>query len=166
MPIPQASLDTIQDFLAQKRVAIIGISHDARELSVMLFKELSKRGYDVVPVNPKLPAVLGRKCFARVQDIEPAVDAALLMTSPQVTESVVQDCAEAGIRRVWMYRGGGQGAVSTKAVEFCEQRGISVVPGECPYMFLPQSGGIHGFHGFLRKIFGRYPRHSHQSAAH
>ena len=164
MSIPQAYLDTIQDFLAQKRVAIVGISHDTHELSVMLFKELSKRGYDVVPVNPQLPAVLGRKCFARVQDIEPAVDAALLMTSPQVTDTVVQDCAEAGIHRVWMYRGGGQGAVSATAIEFCQQHGISVVPGECPYMFLPQSGSIHSFHGFLRKIFGRYPRHSHKSA--
>lgn len=164
MPTSHASLDLINDFLAQKRIAMVGISHDTHELSVMLFKELSKRGYDVVPVNPKLPAVLGRKCFARVQDIEPPVDAALLMTSPQVTETVVQDCAEAGIHRVWMYRGGGQGAVSVNAIEFCRQHSISVVPGECPYMFLPQSGGIHGFHGFLRKLFGSYPKHSHAAS--
>jgi len=161
MPTAHAALDTIHDFLAQKRFAIVGISRDPRNLSVLLFKEFSNRGYDVVPVNPSLPAILGRKCFARVQDIEPAVDAALLMTSPQVTDSVVQDCAEAGIHRIWMYRGGGQGAVSTKAIEFCRQHGISVVPGECPYMFLPQSGGIHRFHGFLRKLTGSFPRHSH-----
>ena len=161
----QASLDTINDFLAQKRIAMIGISHDAHNLSVMLFKEFSKRGYDIVPVNPNLPTVLGRKCYARVQDIEPPVDAALLMTSPQITDQAVQDCAEAGIHRVWMYRGGGQGAVSVKALEFCQQHGISVVPGECPYMFLPKSGGIHALHGFIRKVFGSYP-HSPASASH
>ncbi|HTZ32554.1 MAG TPA: CoA-binding protein [Methylomirabilota bacterium] len=166
MPTPQASLDSIHDFLAQKRLAIVGISHDAHELSVMLFKEFSKRGYEVVPVNPNLPAVSGHKCYARVQDIEPPVNAALLMTSPQVTDTVVQDCAEAGIHRVWMYRGGGKGAVSPKAIEFCRQHGISVIPGECPYMFLPQSGGIHSFHGFLRKLFGSYPKHFHGSPSH
>src|SRR5215470_5254202 len=163
MPTPQASLDTIQDFLAQKRIAIVGISHDRRNLSVLLAKELANRGYDVVPVNPALSVILGRRCYARVQDIEPPVDAALLMTSSQVTETVVQDCAEAGIHRVWMYRGGGQGAVSTKAIEFCNQRGMCIVPGEWPYMFLPKSGGVHSFHGFLRKLFRRYPRHSHAS---
>jgi predicted CoA-binding protein len=161
MPTSHASLDAIHDFLAQKRIAIVGISHDPHNLSVLLCKELTNRGYDVVPVNPALPAALGRKCFSRVQDIEPPVDAALLMTSPQVTDTVVQDCAEAGIRRIWMYRGGGQGAVSANAVEFCRQRGITVVPGECPYMFLPQSGGIHRLHGFFRKLTGRFPRHSH-----
>ena len=161
MPSPQASLDTIQDFLAQKRVAIIGVSHDPHNLSILLAKELINRGYEVVPVNPKLPVVLGRKCYARVQDVEPPVDAALLMTSPEVTDTVVQDCSEAGIHRIWMYRGGGQGAVSEKAIEFCQRHAITVIPGECPYMFLPKSGGIHSFHGFLRKLFGRYPHSSH-----
>jgi len=55
-----------------------------------------------------------RRAFARVQDIKPLVDAAILMTSPSVTEAVVRDCAEAGIRLVWMYRAGGQGAISER----------------------------------------------------
>ena len=161
MPVQNTSIESINDFLAQKRVAIVGMSREAQSISVLLFKEFSRRGYDVVPVNPNVQEVMGRKCFARVQDIEPPVDAALLTTSPTTTETVVNDCAEAGIKRVWMYRGGGQGAVSDKAIEFCRERGISVIPGECPLMFLPQSGGIHSLHGFLRKIMGRYPKHSH-----
>jgi len=161
MPTQSSSLETIQDFLAQKRIAMVGISHEQANISVMLFKELCGRGYDVVPVNPKMEEAQGRKCFARVQDIEPPVDAALLMTSPEITETVVSDCAEAGIRRVWMYRAGGKGAVSDKAVQFCNERGIRLVSGECPFMFLPQSGGIHRFHGFIRKLTGRFPKHSH-----
>jgi len=160
MSTPHSSLDTIQDFLGQKRIALVGVSREAMNIGASLFKEFTKRGYDVVPVNPKAPEILGRKCFARVQDIEPPVDAAILLTVPGVTEQVVRDCAEAGIRRVWMYRGGGQGAVSEKAVEFCREQGMRVVPGECPLMFLPQMGGIHSFHGFVRKLFGRYPKHS------
>jgi len=158
MATQSLSLETIEDFLAQKRIAMVGISREPKNFSVMLFEELCRRGYDVVPVKPKTPEVLGRRCFARVQDIQPPVEAALLMTSPEVTDAVVGDCAEAGIRRVWMYRAAGTGAVSEKAVAFCSERGIQVVPGQCPFMFLPNAGAGHRLHGFIRKITGRYPR--------
>jgi len=153
-----ASLEVIEDFLAQKRIAMAGISRDPTNFSVKLFEELCRRGYDVVPVNPNMPEVQGRRCFARVQDIHPPVEGVLLMTSPEATETVVNDCAEAGIRRVWMYRAGGRGSVSSKAIQFCRERGIQVVPGQCPFMFLPRAAGFHRFHGFIRKITGRYPK--------
>ena len=53
----------------------------------------------MVPVNPNATNLDGRPCFARVQDIQPPVDAVLLMTSPEATEIIVKDCAEAGINR-------------------------------------------------------------------
>src|ERR1039457_5011371 len=118
------SLEMIEDFLAQKRIAMVGISREPTNFSVMLFEELCRRGYDMVPVNPNIAEVLGRRCFARVQDIKPPVEAALLMTSPTITETVVSDCAEAGIRLVWMYRAFGGGSVSAKAMDFCKERGI------------------------------------------
>jgi len=93
-----------------------GILQDPASDSGKLFEELCRRGYDIVPVNPNASEVHGRRCFARVQDIQPPVEAALLMTSPEATETVVHDCAETGIRRVWMYRGTGKGSVSAKAI--------------------------------------------------
>ena len=155
----RASLEIIEDFLVKKRIAIAGISRDSATDSMRLFEELVRRGYDVVPVNPNTAQVQGRRCFARVQDIQPPVDAVLVMTPPEVTESIVNDWAAAGIRRVWMYRGAtGKGSVSAKALALCEERGIDVVPGQCPFMFLPHSAGVHRFHGFVRKITGRYPQ--------
>lgn len=161
MPIQKPTLENIEDFLAQKRIALVGASRAPGSFSASVLQEFCQRGYDMVPVNPKNEELFGRKCFAHVQDIEPPVDAALLMTPPQVTEEVVRDCAEAGIRRVWMHRAGGAGAVSEKAVQFCQEHGIRVVAGECPLMFLSRSAAVHRIHGFLRKITGRYPRHAH-----
>jgi hypothetical protein len=63
-----------------------------------------------------------------------------------------------------MYSAGGQGAVSLKAVEFCRERGIQVVPEECPYVFLPKAG-FHRIYGFIRKITGSYPRRARARAA-
>ena len=166
MKLQNVLLETIDDFLAQKRIAMVGISRQPRSFSVTLFEELCRRGYDVVPVNPNASNVLGRRCFARVQDIQPPVEGALLMTSPEVTDRVVSDCAEAGIRRVWMYRAGGKGAVSNGAVAFCRERGITVIPGQCPFMFLPDAAGFHRFHGFIRKITGRYPRRARALDGH
>ena len=96
MATQNLSLETIEGFLAQKRMAMVGVSREPKSFSVMLFEELCRRGYDVIPVNPHMREVLGRRCFARVQDIQPPVEAALLMTSPEVTDAVVGDCAEAG----------------------------------------------------------------------
>jgi predicted CoA-binding protein len=158
MAPPTASLDTIQDFLAQQRIAIVGASRDPKSFSAMLLKEFSDRGYDVVPVNPKTPNVLGRTCYARVQDIRPAVEGALLVISAQATESLVVECAKAGVPRIWIYGANGKSSVSAKAMEFCRERGVEVIAGQCPFMFLPGSGGVHRFHGFVRKITGRYPQ--------
>jgi uncharacterized protein len=152
------SLKAINYFLAQNRLAMVGVSRKPKSFSMMLFEELCRRGYDVIPVNPHTPNILGRPCFARLQEIKPPVIAALLMTSSSATDQIVLDCAEVGIRQVWMHRATGQGAVSQKAIAFCQEHGIQVVPGECPFMFLPDAGGIHRLHGFVRKITGRYPR--------
>jgi uncharacterized protein len=152
-----SSMPMIQDFLGQKRLAVVGVSRQPKDFSHTLFRELRKRGYDAVPVNPEAEQIDEQRCYARLQAVQPPVDAALLMTSPSATDQVVRDCAEAGIKRVWMYRAAGAGAVSPAAVKFCEDRGITVVPGECPYMFLSGGGWFHHLHGFVRKITGSYP---------
>ncbi|HEV2731039.1 MAG TPA: CoA-binding protein [Terriglobales bacterium] len=116
--------ETTENFLGQKRRAMVGISREPRSLSGTLLEELCRRGCDTIPAKPNMPEALGRRCFARVQDIQPPVQAALLMTSPEITDTVVTDCAEAGIQPVWMYRDTGKGAVSAKAVEFCTKEGL------------------------------------------
>lgn len=151
------TMKAIQDFLGQKRLAVVGVSQRPRDFSRVLFQEFRNRGYDAVPVNPGAREIDGQPCFARLQQIDPPVDTVLLMTSPGVTNQVVRDCAAAGVKRVWMYRAGGKGAVSDEAVQFCASNGIAVIPGECPLMFLNGSGWFHRFHGLIKRITGAYP---------
>ncbi len=153
----KAERKVIDDFLGQKRLAMVGVSRTKKHFSRMLFRDLRKFGYDIVPVHPTAAEIDGVRCVSSVKRIEPPVDGALLMTRPQVTEAVVKECADAGIRRVWMYRAAGQGSVSPRAVEFCRSQGISVVPGHCPYMFLPQAAWFHRLHGFFARLTGSYP---------
>ena len=152
-----SSMPVIQDFLNQKRLAIVGVSREPKDFSFTLFREFRERGYDMVPVNPQAEKIDEQPCFARLQAVDPPVDGALLMTSPAATDAVVRDCVEAGVKRVWMYRAGGTGAVSPEAVKYCEEHGIAVVAGECPFMFFDGTSWFHRFHGVLRKITGKYP---------
>jgi predicted CoA-binding protein len=157
----RTSIETINTFLAQHRIAFIGVSRDPKDFSRMLMKEFKTRGYEVVPVNPSTAEIDGQPCYKRVQDIQPPVDAAFLTTTPQVTEHVIHDCAQAGVKHVWMQRGAGIGSVSAAAVTFGESIGMQIVPGQCPFMFLPNTSVFHRIHGFVKKLTGTYPHDSH-----
>ena len=146
-----SNIRQIREFLGQRRLAMVGVSRAPQEFSRGIFRELRRRGYDVAPVNPETSEIDGQRCFAYLHDVEPPVDTALLMTPPAATNRVVEDCAAAGITRVWMYRASGE------AIRFCEANGISVIAGECPLMFLPEAAWFHRFHGWLRRVAGAYP---------
>jgi uncharacterized protein len=156
-----SSLETIEEFLAHRRLAMVGLSRNPRDFSALLFRELRARGYDVVPVNPNAKEIQGQYCFEHVAEIEPPVEAALLMTSSEVTERVVEECEQAGIRSVWLYGAGKLKPGTEKAVQFGRDHGMQVVAGECPFMFLP-GGGVHRMHGWWQKLTGKYP---HRTAA-
>jgi predicted CoA-binding protein len=153
----RTTIADVREFLAQRRIALVGVSRDPKDFSRILFREMCNRGYDMVPVNPAAGELESRRCFGRVQEIDPPAEGALIITAPRDTERVVRDCAEAGVCRVWMHRGGGQGAVSKEAADFCHKNGIRLVEGYCPFMFLPATPFFHRVHGFLLKLLGGYP---------
>lgn len=144
--------DDIEDFLRQKRLALVGVSRNEKDFTRLLFREFLRRGYDAVPVNPASEAIDGHQCFHRVQEIAPAVDGALILTPASKTDSVVLDCAAAGVPRVWMYRAVGRGAVSRPAVSYCKSKGIRVIEGFCPYMYWKDASFFHRLHGFFVKL--------------
>ncbi len=146
----------IRECLECKRVAVIGVSRTPTHFSRTLFRELLRRGYDVVPVNPGAEEIEGRPCWASVTEVTPAVDWALVMTGPKTAAAAVRECAGAGIRRVWLYRAAGRGAATDEALRACGEAGLATATG-CPFMFLPGTGFPHRFHALVLKIVGKYP---------
>jgi hypothetical protein len=63
------------------------------------------------------------------------VDAVVIATAPEVAETLVRDCADAGVARVWLHRSFGQGSVSEEAVAFCREHKMTVIAGGCPMMY-------------------------------
>jgi uncharacterized protein len=148
----------INEFLMQRRFAMVGVSRNSNDFSCKLFKDFIHRGYDVIPVNPNVNQIEGRYCFRNVQEIKPQVTAALLMTSRAVTDQVVRECILSGMTLIWMYGISGAKNVSQSALQSCEENRIRVIPGYCPYMFMPKTAVFHRFHGFIWRALGKYPQ--------
>ena len=130
----------VEDFLAQKRIAVAGVSRDNSHHPVgnLIYHRLKKTGHDVFPVNPHMDAFEGERCYPNLQSIPGGVDGVVVITRPDVTERIVHDCTAAGVRRVWMHQSTRKASsVSPKAVDYCRQQGISVIAGACPMMFGP-----------------------------
>jgi predicted CoA-binding protein len=125
-------------FLANKRVAVTGVSRTPKDHgSNTVYKRLRDRGYEVFAVNPNADVVEGDPCYQDLKSIPGGVQAVVIGTRPEIAEDTMRECAELGIRQVWMHRGPGTGSVSAAAADFGRQHDITVIDGGCPLMFGP-----------------------------
>jgi predicted CoA-binding protein len=116
--------EAAQEFLAQKRIAVAGVSRQPSGHGAnTVYRRLRERGYEVFAVNPHADTVEGDPCYHDLGSIPGGVDAVVIGTTPAVAESVVRECHELGITRVWMHRGVGPGSVSDAAADYCRRNG-------------------------------------------
>src|SRR5437588_783387 len=109
------NIDTkVDDFLAQKRIAVAGVSrnHSHHPVGNLIYQRLKTTGHDVFPVNPRMQTFEGDRCYPDVRSIPGGVDGVVIITRPDVTEQIVHDCNDAGVRRVWMHQSMGAKASS------------------------------------------------------
>jgi acyl-CoA synthetase (NDP forming) len=79
----------------------------------------------------------------------------VIVTRPDITERIVHECGDAGVRRVWMHQSIPQGSsVSPEAVNYCSQHDISVIPGACPMMFGPNVDFGHRCMRWMMRLTG------------
>jgi uncharacterized protein len=154
-----AKIDTlVQDFLAQKKIAVVGVS-DKRDTGCNLnYEKFKSAGYTVYPVNPRISTYAGVPCYPDLRSIPEKPEAVFILANPKVTEQIVQQCVDLGIKHVWMHcmmgtkpgLAAGMTSVSAEAVKMCRENGISVIPGSCPNQFLQPDFG----HGMMRGLWG------------
>ncbi|MCA9953461.1 MAG: CoA-binding protein [Anaerolineales bacterium] len=128
--------ESARDFLAQKRIAVAGVSRNPSETANGIFRTLRDKGYEVFAVNPHADSVEDGPCYPNMQAIPGGVDGAILVTTPEQSTQVVQDCVAAGVPRVWMHNNTWMGSsVSEEGTAVCQENGITVIAGGCPMMF-------------------------------
>jgi predicted CoA-binding protein len=150
--------EAVADFLAQRRIAVAGVSRSKNEAANVIYRKLRDSGYEVFPVNPNAGEVEGDPCYSDLGSVPGGVDGVVVATHPDITGQVVRECAELGIPRAWMHRSFGQGSVSEDAVDFCREHGITVIPGGCPMMFCRPVDVGHRCMRWVLKLTGGLPK--------
>jgi uncharacterized protein len=135
----QTIKEAASEFLATKRVAVTGVSrnHKGGHGSNAVYRRLRDCGYEVFAVNPNADEVEGDRSYKDLHSIPGGVDAVVIATRPERAEDTMRECAELGIKHVWMHRGPGAGSVSPAATDYGRGHGITVIDGGRPCMFGP-----------------------------
>lgn len=153
-PIKEAAAE----FLAHRRVAVTGVSRTPKTHgSNNVYRRLRERGYDVFAVNPNAQEVEGNRSYPDLRSIPGGVEAVVIGTRPEIAEHTMHECAELGIKHVWMHRGPGAGSVSATATDYGREHGITVIDGGCPLMFGPTADFGHKVMRFV--YAGKVPNH-------
>ena len=145
--------------LAEKRVAVTGVSRKPQgHGSNVVYQRLRQRGYAVFAVNPNADAVEGDACYPNLKSIPESVDWVVIGTSPENAEATMLECADLGIKHVWMHRGPGAGSSSSSAAAYGRAHGITVIDGGCPCMFDPTADPGHKVMRVVLTLTGSVPR--------
>lgn len=145
---------TVDDFLARKSLAMVGISRGGKKFGNLAYRDLKSKGYRLFPVHPEASTVECDPCYTSLAALPEPVDGIFVCLPPDQTEQVVRDAAQAGITRVWLQ----QGAASEAAIRFCEDRNMSVVHGECILMFAKPLKLGHRLHRWVWGLLGKLPK--------
>ena len=119
--------ELIKEFMAKKRFAVIGATDNAEKYGNRIFKNLTKRGYEVYPVNPNLKEIEGAKCYPTLAAVPVKVDVVDFVVPPNVTETILKECKELGLGNIWLQ----PGSESEAAIAFCHENKLKVVYGTC-----------------------------------
>jgi len=150
-PMDQA----IQDFIAGKRIAVVGVSRSGKKFGNTISLELKQRGYQVFMVHPQAQEIGGERCYPNLASLQGKVDGVLICLPPTSAGQALREAAQAGMKKVWLQ----QGAQSPEVLALARELGITPVAGKCILMYVTTGDPFfspHRLHGAVMKLIGQY----------
>jgi len=123
-------IEKLTDFLnRENKIAIVGVSNNPEKWGCRIYKSLKSAGFDVYAVNPKYTEIEGDRCYPDLRSISKSekVDVVITVVPPRVTEQIVGQCKNLGIRKIWMQ----PGSESEESISLCKKKGIDVIYNVC-----------------------------------
>jgi uncharacterized protein len=119
----------IKEFYQLKNIAVVGVSKNEEKPSNQVPKYLIEHGYNIIPVNPTLTEVLGRKAYPSIADIQERIDIVDVFRKSEDIPAVLDDALKKkdGIKVFWMQLG----IYNEDAERKAKQNGIDVVYNRC-----------------------------------
>ncbi|MCX7648350.1 MAG: CoA-binding protein [Elusimicrobiales bacterium] len=103
-----------------KKIAVVGVSENPLKYGYKIFKDLSKSGYEVYGVNPKLKSLDGKNIYPNISSIPLKPEIVILVVPPEISIKIVDECIGLKIEQIWFQ----PGSESEEAVKKAEQKGI------------------------------------------
>lgn len=148
------TMKAINDFLSTKKFAFAGLSRNPKSFSRQAFQSLSKKGYEIIPVNPNTYEIEGKKCFKSIEELPEDIDRILFMTPKSETNDLFTSAIEKGMKSIWIQ----QGSETKETIDIAKDKNFdNLVEKHCIFMFTEPTG-IHKFHWTIMKIFGLLPK--------
>jgi len=145
-------------FLRGRRFAVAGVSRQPGQAANAVFRKLKSAGYEVFPINPMASEIEGTTCYSEVGVVPGQLDGVVIATAPDISEQIVRQCGDHGVRHVWFHRSFGNGSVSEEAIRECALRGIECIVGGCPLMFCEPVDVAHRCMRWWLQWQGRVPK--------
>src|SRR5215469_16683513 len=119
--------DRIRILERYKRIAMVGLSSNPFRPSHFAAIYLLSEGYDVTPVNPREPEVLGRKCYPSLADVPDPIEVVDIFREPAAVPEIVDQAVAKHAKVIWMQLG----VVHEEAALRAQQAGMEVVMDRC-----------------------------------
>ncbi len=122
------SREEIKEILEQSTViAVVGLSDDASKTSHMVSEAMQRKGYRIIPVNPKATTILGEKAYASLKDIPEPVDIVNVFRRPEHTPPIAREAVEIGAKSLWLQLG----ILNEEAGAIAAEGGLNVIMDRC-----------------------------------
>ena len=120
--------EIIADFLSEGPYAVAGASNDRSKFGNRVLRAYQRKGWKVYPLNPRETTVEGLQAYPTLASLPEIPRGLSIITPPAVTERIVAEAADRGVRFVWMQ----PGAESPEAIRIARERGLEVIAdGSC-----------------------------------
>lgn len=150
----KVSRQQIDDFFKEKKIAIAGVSRNPRKFGHTVFKELSDKGYEILPVNPNADVIEGVKCYKDVASLPDSIDSMLILTPKEETDKLLREGINKGIKNIWVQ----QMSNTEDTLRIAEEYEKEIIFGKCVFMFAEPVKSFHKFHRSLVKLFAGLPK--------
>jgi predicted CoA-binding protein len=144
----------IEIFFEPRKLAIVGVSRDAKKFGHTVYKDLKAKGYSVCAVNPLADKIDGDICYKSVKELPDDIKSVLILTPKHETDSVLREVINRGIINIWVQ----QMSETEQTIKIAEEYQKEIIHKKCIYMFAEPVTGIHKFHRAILKLFGMLPR--------
>ncbi len=141
-----------KEFIAHKRIAVVGASRSGKKFGNSAYQELKQRGYQVYLVHPEAKEIAGEPCYPSLEAVKDKVDGVFVCVPPAQGMQVLEQASKAGLKNIWIQQQGD----SPEMLAVGKDLGLTMVHGKCILMYAEPVTSFHSFHRFFVRLSGKY----------